>query len=175
MGHPRLGHIREYPSPRGWIGSLLCSRSGRSHPMLPALTKLNSVVIGSYFKVRPDKRTTKNVQLVFATLLQDELNSDIARCCAIEWCAYTTITRHCAHCSWPKFSFHKWVNTTSSSPAPQTKLNSAKQRKIIVLGTHLCTRIWVRAMIGLLKKPLLICQSGWREIRNRLPAICWVR
>ena len=36
--------------------------------MLPALTKLNSVVIGSYFKVRPDKRTTKNVQLVFCNI-----------------------------------------------------------------------------------------------------------
>ena len=92
-GHPCLGHMREYPPlPRGWIGSLLRSRSGRSHPMLPALTKLNSIVIGSYFKVKPDKRTTKNMQVVFATLLQNELNSDIARCCAIEWCAYTTKT-----------------------------------------------------------------------------------
>ena len=30
-------------------------------------------------------------------------------------------------------------------------------------------------MIGLLKKPLSICQSGWKEIRNALPVIRWVR
>ena len=41
--------------------------------------------------------------------------------------------------------------------------NSAE---ILVLGPHLCTRIWVCTMIGLLKRPLLICQSGWEEIRN---------
>ena len=35
------------------------------------------------------------------------------------------------------------------------------------LGLHLCTRIWVRVMIGLLKKPLSICQSGWKEILKR--------
>ena len=44
--------------------------------------------------------------------------------------------------------------------------NSAE---IHVLGPHLCTRIWVGAMIDLLKKPLSICQSGWRQIRNVLP------
>ena len=43
------------------------------------------------------------------------------------------------------------------------------------LGLHLCTRIWVRAMIGLLKKPLSICQSRWKEIWNPLPVIRWVR
>ena len=30
-------------------------------------------------------------------------------------------------------------------------------------------------MIGLLKNPLSICQSGWKEIRNALPVIHWVR
>ena len=30
-------------------------------------------------------------------------------------------------------------------------------------------------MIGLLKKRLSICQSGWKEIRNTLPAIRWIR
>ena len=43
------------------------------------------------------------------------------------------------------------------------------------LGLHLCTRIWVRAMIGLLKKPLSICQSRRKEIWNPLPVIRWVR
>ena len=28
-------------------------------------------------------------------------------------------------------------------------------------------------MIGLLKKPLSICQSGWKEIRNVFPVIRW--
>ena len=28
-------------------------------------------------------------------------------------------------------------------------------------------------MIGLLKKPLPICQSGWKEIRNVFPVIRW--
>ena len=42
------------------------------------------------------------------------------------------------------------------------------------LGLHLCTRIWVRAMIGLLKKPLSICQSRRKEIWNALPVILWV-
>ena len=37
------------------------------------------------------------------------------------------------------------------------------------------TRIWVRAMIGVLKMPLLICQSGWREMRNVFPVVHWVR
>ena len=37
---------------------------------------------------------------------------------------------------------------------------------ILVLGPHLCTRIRVRATIGLLKMPLLICQARWREGRN---------
>ena len=31
--------------------------------------------------------------------------------------------------------------------------------------------IWVRAMIGLLKNALSICQSTWREIRNAFPVI----
>ena len=33
------------------------------------------------------------------------------------------------------------------------------------------TRILVRAMIGLLKMPLEICQSGERKIRNAFPVI----
>ena len=45
-------------------------------------------------------------------------------------------------------------------PVPQTKLNSGEVRlrnsaKILALGPHLCTRIWVRTMIGLLKKAIV--------------------
>ena len=51
--------------------------------------------------------------------------------------------------------------------------------KILVLPTPppspLCTRIWVRAVIGLFKMPLSICQSRWRDIRNALPVIRSVR
>ena len=44
------------------------------------------------------------------------------------------------------------------------------------VGLHsLCTRIWVRFMIGLLKKPLSICQSRRKEIWIPLPEIRWVR
>ena len=46
---------------------------------------------------------------------------------------------------------------------------------ILVLGPNLCTRIWVRAMIGLLKQPLSFCQSGWKDFRNVLPITRWVR
>ena len=42
-------------------------------------------------------------------------------------------------------------------------LNSAE---ILVLGPHQCTRIWVRAMIDLLKKPSSICQSRWNKIET---------
>ena len=47
--------------------------------------------------------------------------------------------------------------------------------KILVLGPHLCSRIWVCTMIGLLKKPLLICQSDWTEIWNAFLVIHLVR
>ena len=63
----------------------------------------------------------------------------------------------------------------------QTELNfwlrpSARQhRNPNDLGAYLCTRIWVSAMIGLLKKPWSICQSAWREIQNAFPVIRWVR
>ena len=63
--------------------------------------------------------------------------------------------------------------------APQTKLNSGWVRLrnsagIRDLGPHVCTRIWLRAMIGLLKKPLWICKSRWKEIQNAIPVIGWV-
>ena len=51
--------------------------------------------------------------------------------------------------------------------------------KSLYWAPHLCTRIWVRAMIGLLKKNhcrfTIIYQSGWSEIRNVFPVICRVR
>ena len=48
---------------------------------------------------------------------------------------------------------------------------STSAKKFQVLGPRLCTRILVRAMIGLLKMPLEICQSGERKIRNAFPVI----
>ena len=51
----------------------------------------------------------------------------------------------------------------------------AKQRRILVPNPYLSTRISVRAVIGLLKKPLSICQSVSNEIRNTLRVIRWVR
>ena len=40
--------------------------------------------------------------------------------------------------------------------------------KSLFWAPHLCTKNWVRSMIGLIKKPLPICQSGWKEIQNAL-------
>ena len=59
------------------------------------------------------------------------------------------------------------------------KLNSGwvcrwNSTEILVLAPHLCTRIWVGTMISLLKKPLPICQSGWRELQNAFLVIHWV-
>lgn len=56
-------------------------------------------------------------------------------------------------------------------PAPRTKLNSGlvllwNSAEILVSSLHLRTRIWVHAMIDLLKKSLSIYQSGRKEIRN---------
>ena len=39
----------------------------------------------------------------------------------------------------------------------------------------MCTRIWVRSMIGLFKMSLSICQSGQKEIQNVVPIIVWVQ
>ena len=38
-----------------------------------------------------------------------------------------------------------------------------KRYSVCSCQNQLCTRICVRAMIGLLKKPLSICESGWKE------------
>ena len=40
---------------------------------------------------------------------------------------------------------------------------------------YMCTRIWVRTMIGLFKMSLSICQSGQKEIQNVVPIIVWVQ
>ena len=45
----------------------------------------------------------------------------------------------------------------------------AKQQRNPCSGPHLCTRIWVRAMIGRRKKSLPICESGGIENRNVFP------
>ena len=63
---------------------------------------------------------------------------------------------------------------------PQTLLNSGEvhlwnSAEILVLRLHLCTRIRVRTTIGLSKRPLTICQSGWKEIQDPLSVIRWVR
>ena len=50
-----------------------------------------------------------------------------------------------------------------------------KQRRNPCCGSPVCIRIWVGFMIGLLKRPLSICQPGWKEIRNALLVIRWVR
>ena len=67
-------------------------------------------------------------------------------------------------------SLHHRRNWT---PVKSALRNSAE---ILVLGPNLCTRIWLYAMIGLLKDLLSICQSGWKEIWNvfLVPVICWV-
>ena len=53
---------------------------------------------------------------------------------------------------------------------------SAKQRRNPFLGPHLRTSIWVRAIIGLLKKPFTIfCQAELKEIQNAFPVIHLVR
>ena len=46
--------------------------------------------------------------------------------------------------------------------------------KSFFLAPHLCTRILIDTMTGLLKKSLLTCQSGWREIQNTFLVISWV-
>ena len=62
-------------------------------------------------------------------------------------------------------------------PMDETKLwlspPDKKRQTVHVLGPHLCNRIWKRAMIGPLKTPLSIYQSGWKEVRNAPLAIHW--
>jgi len=64
-------------------------------------------------------------------------------------------------------------------PGPFWKLQSLRHRpeftEILVVGPHLCTRIWLCTMIGLLTKPSSMCQSGWREIRNSLVNLSGIR
>ena len=55
-----------------------------------------------------------------------------------------------------------------------TELNQVylpNSANILVRGPHLRTKIWVHTTIGLLKKPLSICQSGLRKIQNELPLL----
>ena len=70
-----------------------------------------------------------------------------------------------------KSSFH-WINQALRWSACQVRLRNIP--KILVLGPYLCTRIWMCVMICLLKMPLSICQSRWKEIQNTLLVIFWV-
>ena len=65
--------------------------------------------------------------------------------------------------------------TTVVSLRHRRKSSLVKSVCETALGLHLCTRIWVCVMIGFLKKPLSICQSGWKEIWHALPVIRCVR
>ena len=78
------------------------------------------------------------------------------------------------------YSWIKSLNVDSCWPAPQTKLKlwltpSAKHHRNPCFEPPPVYQDLVRVMIGLLKRPLSICQSGWKEIRNALPVIRWVR
>ena len=75
----------------------------------------------------------------------------------------------------PKAHLFKNALQSVACATDETKLwlsPSAKQRRNPSSGPPpVCTRIWVHAMIGPLKEPLSIRQSGWKEIRNVLPVI----
>ena len=77
------------------------------------------------------------------------------------------------------FNFKHFVKIWSCSNlaciADETKLwlsLSVKQCRNPCSGPYLCTSIWVRTMIGLLKMPFFL--SRWKEIQNTLPVICWL-
>ena len=75
------------------------------------------------------------------------------------------------------FKIYEFKRCFIAKAAGETNLwlsPSACQCWNLSLGPQLCSRIWVHLMVGLLKKLWLICQSGWREIQNTLPVICWV-
>ena len=59
----------------------------------------------------------------------------------------------------------------TASTASQTKVQWWNRAEILALSPHLCTRIYLHAMIGLLKKPSSICQSRWKKIQNILLVI----
>ena len=91
----------------------------------------------------------------------------------------------CFTVMFPKAQSIYWsfaLNLSSISDSTLSVVNLRQRRNSALvnsvcetaLGLHLCTRIWVRAMIGLLKKPLSICQSRRKEIWNALPVILWV-
>ena len=78
------------------------------------------------------------------------------------------------------YSWIKSLNVDSGWPAPQTKPKlwltpSAKHHRKPCFEPPPVYQDLVRVMIGLLKRPLSICQSGWKEIQNALPVIRWVR
>ena len=67
-----------------------------------------------------------------------------------------------------KFNPGLSANRPANNWAQKVKFICETVQNPCILGLHLCTRIWVRAMIGLLKKPLLIWQSGWQEISKSI-------
>ena len=77
-------------------------------------------------------------------------------------------------CGWVSPYPRHWIYDWLACATDETKLwfsLSAKQwvlKSWLVLGLRLCTRVWVHAMISMLKKPLSICQSGWKEILKRI-------
>ena len=70
---------------------------------------------------------------------------------------------------WGRLSLRHKRNLTLVKPVCETAPKS-------FFGSHLRTSIWVRAIIGLLKKPFTIfCQSELKEIQNAFPVIHLVR
>ena len=99
---------------------------------------------------------------------------NVAKCLALnvfEKClnfVWRFLYKTCTHFywQWPRLVF-------SSGYSPRGSFFSLLHNNtgILVLGQNLYTRIWVCAMIGLFKKPVSICQTGWREIWNSFPVI----
>ena len=99
---------------------------------------------------------------------------NVAKCLALnvfEKClnfVWRFLYKTCTHFywQWPRLVF-------SSGYSPRGSFFSLLRNntEILVLGQNLYTRIWVCAMIGLFKKPVSICQTGWREIWNSFPVM----
>ena len=86
-----------------------------------------------------------------------------------DWKALTCLGRYgnqnCSLLHWQSLGsfwgglYHRW-NLTSGYVHLQNSF------EILVLGPQLCPLIWAYTMIGLLKKALSFCQSGWREVQR---------
>ena len=99
---------------------------------------------------------------------------NVAKCLALnvfEKClnfVWRFLYKTCTHFywQWPRLVF-------SSGYSPRGSFFSLlhNNTEILVLGQNLYTRIWLCAMISLFKKPVSICQTGWRESWNSFPVI----